>query len=191
MDWANVAQTQGFVAFFINNGLTVRAGTGAGAVDATTRVFTATDVNKFIRLVWVLDVANLETSIYTNGIRAGFSVINAYAPGTAQEQTLFDFGGAGGAAMTSAFDLIDCAMLNGVALNVQDVLDLDTALLAAGKIPDDFVQWQMLMRMDELRANTGTLNAGGLSGGTALQREGTPVLGSFDQYPPGAWGPAL
>lgn len=188
LDFRGVAN-DGFAGFFFNNALSWRAQTGVGFADSNSRTFVAADVNKLSRFVWVLDIANTETSVYMNGVRAGFSAIAAYAPGTAENQTLFD--SATPAAATTSFDLIDLAMLDGVAFNAQDILDLDKALLAAGKVPSDFAQWAMLMRMDELRASTGILDAGGLNEGIGLQRIGTPVIGSFDQYPPGSWGPTL
>lgn len=181
------ATNAGFKAAFAANVMTWDCGTGAAVRSATTRALAAGDVGKLTRFVLTCSVVGNAVQAYMNCKAPNVATtIAAYSGGSNLQTVLDNSAGSGGC---SSFEVVDIALLEGLAFSAAQVRTLDAAILAAGGVPRDYAPWTMHLRIGDLAANKGALDAGGQSAGLVYVRSGTPLLGAFDQSSPASWGP--
>lgn len=145
------------------------AGDGVGSPFALSRTLVTADIGKVHRFVGVLDVAAGFIHMYTNGMvgtsdaATGFT---AAAAGTAVGVLGAGLGPDAGAVVS--FDVMDlCAV--GRAFTAAEVKQLDKLILATGRVPAAFAQWDMKLDADRLVNHSLAWDMGGLNAGRGMR----------------------
>lgn len=145
------------------------AGDGVGSPVAVSRTLVAADIGKVHRFVGVLDVASGFIYVYTNGVSGTPVAVTGFTPAAAGTEVAVLGAGLGpdGAGVVS-FDVIDlCAVSR--SFTAAEVKQLDELILATGRVPAAFAQWDMEMRAERLSGHALVLDAGGLNAGRGMR----------------------